>query len=487
MIGDTTSDISVTRAEDRVPFKAKFAYALGGTTDIFGHWLYNGMVSPVYNVFLGLSATQVSLGMGTARLTDAFTDPLFGWLSDNTRSRWGRRRPFIVFGSILSGLALPCLFMASHAWSSNAILAFMIVSVILYAPLISSYNMPYQSLGAELTPEYHERTSIMSWRAVTQKLAGMVVGYGLWFATLSIFNDPATGKPDIAKGAMWGGVICGAVMILSGFANFAFVHERYYAKAQSQAKVGFFAMFRDTFTCRPYLLLLAVALAYAVPTGLVGTLGFYVTTYYVFSGNMANAGAIMGTGGVAYAVCGIAGIPFAAALSHRLGKPKALSIVLIAGLIAFGSSWWLYTPKAPWLSVVCGGFNGLAATGLWVILPSMCADVVDYDEVYSGKRREGAYSSTFSWVLKLGWTISAIVVGPLLDQVTGFNAKLSAQSPTTILVDAQLVCGHSGRGAAVSSRVGTLLPTEPSTHGQDSGRAGSASRYRLKSVVVAPA
>ncbi len=441
MTADTTSDISVTRAEDRVPFKAKFAYALGGTTDIFGHWLYNGMVNPVYNVFLGLSPTQVSLGMGTARLTDAFTDPLFGWLSDNTRSRWGRRRPFIVFGSILSGLALPCLFMASRLWSANAILAYMIVSVIIYAPLISSYNMPYQSLGAELTPEYHERTSIMSWRAVTQKLAGMVVGYGLWFATLSIFNDAATGKPDIARGTMWAGAICGAVMMLSGFANFAFVRERYYAKAQSQAKVGFFAMFRDTFTCRPYLLLLAVALVYAVPTGLVGTLGFYVTTYYVFSGNMANAGAIMGAGGVAYAVCGIAGIPAAAALSRRLGKPKALTIVLIAGLIAFGSSWWLYTPKAPWLSVVCGGFNGLAATGLWVILPSMCADVVDFDELQSGKRREGAYSSTFSWVLKLGWSVSAIVVGPLLDQVTGFNAKLGTQSPTTILWMRSLFAG----------------------------------------------
>jgi glycoside/pentoside/hexuronide:cation symporter, GPH family len=424
---------SVTKARDRVPFKSKFAYALGGTTDIFGHWLYNNMVNPVFNVYLGLTPTQVSLGMGTARLTDAFTDPLFGWLSDNARSRWGRRRPFIVVGSILSGFAMPCLFMASHAWSQHAILTFMIVSAILYAPLISSYNMPYQSLGAELTPEYHERTSIMSWKAVTQKLAGMLVGYGLWFANLSIFNDPATGKPDVARGAMWAAAICGSVMMLAGLANFAWVRERYYVKAKTQEKVGFVAMFRDTFTCRPYLLLLAVALVYAIPTGLVGTLGFYVTTYYVFSGNMANAGTIMGAGGVAYAVCGIAGIPLAAMLSRRLGKPNALTIILVGGLIAFGSSWWLYTPKAPWLSVVSGGFNGLAATGLWVILPSMCADVVDFDEVKSGKRREGAYSSTFSWVLKLGWTVSAIVVGPLLDQVTGFDAKLNIQSPTTIL------------------------------------------------------
>lgn len=423
--------VSIPVAGDRVPFKAKFAYALGGTTDLFGHWLYNGLVNPVYNVFLGLTPTQVSMGMGVARLTDAFTDPLFGWLSDNTRSKWGRRRPYILFGSIASGIALPCLFMASKSWSTTAILTFMIVSAILYAPLISAYNMPYQSLGAELTPEYHERTSIMSWKAVTQKIAGMIVGYGLWFATLPWFIDAATGKPDVARGAMWAGAICGAVMILAGLANFFFTRERYYVKAESQEKVGFIAMFRDTFTCKPYLLLLAVALVYAIPTGLTGTLGFYVTNYYVFSGDMSNAGKIMGTGGVAYAVCGIAGIPVAAWLSRRLGKPKALTIVLLAGLAAFGSAWWLYTPTNPWLSVVCGGLNGLAATGLWVILPSMNADVVDYDELSSGKRREGAYSSVFSWMLKLGWSFSAIIVGPLLE-MTGFDAKLAAQSPDTI-------------------------------------------------------
>jgi GPH family glycoside/pentoside/hexuronide:cation symporter len=186
-------DVGVTTEQDRVPSGAKLAYAMGGTTDIFGHWLYNNLASPVFNVFLGLSPTQVSLATGTARLVDAFTDPLFGWLSDNTRTRWGRRRPYVLFGSILSGLALPCMFMASPSWSPSAILTFMIVSAIVYAPIISSYNMPYQSLGAELTPEYHERTSIMSYKAATQKIAGMLVGYSVWFATRPWFVDPATG------------------------------------------------------------------------------------------------------------------------------------------------------------------------------------------------------------------------------------------------------------------------------------------------------
>jgi GPH family glycoside/pentoside/hexuronide:cation symporter len=424
-----TGDISVTTEQDRVPFRAKLAYAVGGTTDIFGHWLYNNLASPVFNVFLGLSPTQVSLGTGTARLVDAFTDPLFGWLSDNTRSRWGRRRPYVLFGSILSGLALPCMFMASPSWSPSAILAFVIISAIVYAPIISSYNMPYQSLGAELTPEYHERTSVMSWKAATQKIAGMLVGYGVWFATRSWFADPATGRPNVARGAVWAGAICGAIMIVSGLFSFAFVRERYYAKAQSQVRVGFLAMFRDTFGCKPYLALLVIALVYAVPSGFAGGLNFYVVTYYVFSGDMTDAGGILGAGGVAYGACGLAGIPVAAWLSRRLGKPKALTVVLLAGLAGFGSAWWLYTPEAAWLTVVCSGFNGMAATGLWVILPSMCADVVDFDELSSHQRREGAYASTFSWTLKLGWSASALAVGPLL-QWTGFDATLPQSAYT---------------------------------------------------------
>jgi glycoside/pentoside/hexuronide:cation symporter, GPH family len=419
--------------EDKVPTKSKLAYAIGGTTDIFGHWLYNGMANPVFNGFFGLSPTQVGFGLGVARMIDAFTDPLFGWLSDNTRSKWGRRRPFILFGSIIAGVALPFLFLPSMSWDKNTIFWFMLISTALYAPIISAYNMPYQSLGSELTPDYDERTTIMGWKAVTQKISGMLLGWGLWFATLPMFTDPATGKPNMAIGAACAAAIAGFVMILSGLLNFFFAKERYYGLAKLQEKVGFTKMF-TTFTCKPYLVLLGTALVYAIPTGLVGSLGYYATTYYVLKGDMHASGTFTGYGGAAYALCGVAGVPAATWLARTLGKKKALTYTLGAGLVAFGSAWWLYTPANPWLSVLCTGMNGFSATGLWVILPSMCVDVVDYDEMRSGKRREGAYNSTFSWVLKVGMSASMFLVGPLLDNLTRFDVKLGGhQDPNTIL------------------------------------------------------
>ena len=433
MTTSTSPQPEIVEKEDKVPLKAKFSYAMGGTTDIFGHWLYNGLANPVFVTFFGLTPTAVSGAVGATRLVDAFTDPLFGWISDNTRTKWGRRRPFILIGSILAGLALPCLFLVPKSFNHNQIFWFMVISAALYAPIISAYNMPYQSLGSELTPDYHERTSIMSWKAYTQKLSGMVTGAGFSFATLSIFNDAQTGKPDIARGAAWFAAICGAIMILSGLMNFFNVRERYYEKAKVQEKIPFSKIFSETFRCKPYLILLGVALVYAIPTGLVGSLGYYATTYYVCPNDLHEAANIQTWAGVSYALMGIAGVPVAAGFSRKFGKKWALTYTLCAGLVAFGSSWWLYTPEYPWPSVLCNGLNGFSATGLWVVLPSMCVDVVDYDEVHSGKRLEGAFNSTFAWVLKVGMSASMFIVGPLLDNVTGFDPKLQGhQAPDTI-------------------------------------------------------
>jgi glycoside/pentoside/hexuronide:cation symporter, GPH family len=421
------------KKETALPLPTKLAYAMGGSTDIFGHWLYNGLKDPVYNVFLGLAPTQVSIVRGTTLLVDACAGLLFGWLSDNTRSRWGRRRPYILVGSILSGLGLPVLFMARPDWSADQIFLFMIITATLYAPVIASYNTPYQSLGAELTPEYNERTSVMSYKGVIQKAAGALIGWALWFATLPMFNDPLTGKPDVARGAVWAAAICGGWMIVSGVLNFVFVKERYYERAHAQGRVGFFKMFGDAFQCRPYLVLLGTALVYAIPTGLVGTLGFYALNYHVFRGDIAAAATIGGWSSMAYLGCGILGIVAANRLARAIGKHKTLICTLAIGLVAFGSSWWLYTPSYPILSIVCTGLNGFSATGLWVVLPSMSADVVDFDELSSNKRREGAYTATFSWVMKVGMMFSMLIGGPLL-QLTGFDAKLGGnQSPEAIL------------------------------------------------------
>lgn len=411
---------------------AKAAYALGGTVDIFGHWLYLGLMQPVFVGFLQLSPSLLGLAQAAARLTDAFTDSYFGWRSDNARTRWGRRRPFVLVGALLAGLALPCMFAASRTWHASTLFWFVLLTACGYAPILSCFNMPYQSLGAELTPDTDERTVVMSWRGVVQTLAGVANAWAWWFASRPWFSGDRPG-PNLVHGAMAAGAIAGGVMILAGLACVLLVSERYYPLARRQQPTAFVATTRQAFQCRPFRILLLVLILFAVPTSMVGGLSWYVLSYHVLAGRPASAAFYGGLAGTAYSVLGTVSIPVAAWLARRIGKGRALQWALYAGSVALASSFLLYTPTAPMLSALCHGLFGIATSGFfWVLLPSMLADVIDFDELEGGRRREGTYASILSYVLKLGTTFTLLITGPLIE-LTGFDASKAAQDPKTIL------------------------------------------------------
>jgi len=447
--------------DDKVPFAAKAAYGFGGVNDIFGHWLYPNVSGPVFTMYLGLAPNLVGTVLMVARLFDAFTDPLFGWLSDNTRSRWGRRRPYILFGSIAAGIALPCLFLASRQWDASApwmhnrLFWFMLASTFLYAPIISLYNMPYGSLGSELTPNYHERTSVMAFKAIIQKISGIYLAFAWWFANRPLFNETATGKPNVLLGMQWAAAFAGLLMIVAGFANFFCVQERYYAKAALQPKTHFWATLRETFRSRPFIVLLAIGVVYVVPTTMIGGLSQFVGTYYSFHGDQSVMSYFYLWGSVGYFAFGVMGVFAASWIAKHHGKRKALLFTLTTGILVFGSSWWMYRSGTfedkwwvwhfyghswplirlngnGWLIVLNTALTGFSSTGLWVVLPSMCVDVVDDDETRSGQRREGAFTSWYSWVSKAGMALSLGLANYLLEAV-GYRQSLgSDQTPDTI-------------------------------------------------------
>lgn len=433
-------------APDRLSTRVKWAYGMGGTTDIFGHWLYLSLADPVFNAYFHLSPTEIGLVKAVALGVDACAGLLFGWWSDNTRTRWGRRRPYILFGSILSGIGLPFLFLPSQDWGHDKIFWFMMISSACYAPMIAAYNSPYQSLGLELTPDVHERTSVMGYKAIVQKSSGVLLGAALPFAQLAVFDG------NVARGAMASAAMAGAIMIVVGVVNFKYVPERYYETVQAkQDKLGFFEMMTNTFSCFPFLVLLGVAFTYAIPTSAMGTLGYYAGNFYVTGGDLSLYGEIGFWGGLAYAVSGIAGIRPARVLSVRYGKRAALAIILVLGMITFGLSWWLFTPSNPWLMVVHTGLNGFCATGLWVVLPSMTVDTVDYEEGRSGQRREGAFSSAFSWTMKAGMVVTNVMAGAALDGLTGFRAELGGDQSSETMHAIRLIFALGPMGACALS------------------------------------
>jgi GPH family glycoside/pentoside/hexuronide:cation symporter len=164
---------------------------------------------------------------------------------------------------------------------------------------------------------------------------------------------------------------------------------------------------------------------------MVGSLGYYATVYYVCGGNTINGDDWNFWMGVAFMIGGFFGAPLLGQVARATQKKTAVMVAATIGIIGYGGSWFLYTPAIPWLQTIASGTMGLAAAGLWMLHGSIGADVIDYDELAMGVRREGSFTACGSYVLKLGNSMGGFVSGLILGWA-GFNSVLGAQSPNTI-------------------------------------------------------
>jgi len=426
-------DAPVVPVRDRLPLQQKVGYGLGSFVDMWGHWLYPSLVFQVFNIFLGMSPGLISTVQAIKIFIDAVSDALFGWASDNTRTRVGRRRPYILVGGVLAGVGLPLLFAVGRGWTDTEYFIFMLVSVALYVPVMSCFNMPWSSLGSEMTPDYHERTSVMAIRNAVQKLPELAMFFAAQFTTLAFFRDP-NGKPDILRGAQVYCMILGGIMVVASILVFMTVRERYYNKVvEQQDKVPLTDTLWRTLQCKPFRRVLGMMLAYGIGTSMVAVLGYYATVYYVCKGDVVLAtqwNTAMGLAGMGF---GFAGIPFFSWIARRFGKRTALATVLSLAIGAFIGDWWFYNPDMPALQLLACGCVAFTGAGFWTLYGSVIADVVDADELETGKRREGSFAACQSWISKLGIALGAGASGWIL-QFTGFDAKLPVQSDHAIFM-----------------------------------------------------
>jgi GPH family glycoside/pentoside/hexuronide:cation symporter len=425
-------DRVVPPAAGRLPMRQKVGFGLGAFLDMWGHHLYPSLAFHVFNIFLGVAPGLISTVQMIKIFIDAASDAVFGWISDNTRTRYGRRRPFILVGGVLAGIGLPLMFAVGKGWTNTEYFIFMLVSMVIYVPVMSCFNMPWVSLGSEMTPDYHERTTVMAVRNAIQKLPELAMFFAAQFTTLAFFHD-ANGKPDILRGAQVYCAILGAIMVAVSIAIFLLVRERYYEKlvSRTQTHIPLADTLWRTLRCKPFRHVLLMALAYGIGTAMVGALGYYATVYYVCQGDIVLAtkwNTAMGLAGMAF---GFAGIPFFWWIARRWGKRVGLAAVLFLAICAFIGDWWLYDPARPYLQLFACGFVAFTGAGFWTLYGATIGDVVDFDEMQTGQRREGSFSACQSWITKVGIALGVGASGWIL-QFTGFDSKQAIQSPEAI-------------------------------------------------------
>ena len=395
--------------------------------DILSVWVLVSIAYPLFNMELEMRPLYVAIILMSLRLWDGIIDPIMGWISDNARTRWGRRRPFIFVGAILSALTYPLIFWFPVGLSPEQNMFWVIGFGIIFYTSFTIWAMPYQSMLMEMTPDYHERTRVTEVRGYFQALAGLLNGWIWWITLRPLFfvSEPGTGElvASTANGMRYVSLGIAVLILVGGLIPALFVKERYYEQVRKhQKKIGLFTSIKETLSNRAFLILCSFTVFFLLGTAIFDSYGRYVGTYYVLGGDWGRGAVFAGWGTLVYTLFSLSFIPLFRRLSERIGKNKCLVLSVCVVLLSAGSTWWTFTPDCPWLMLINTAFIGAGYAGLWLMLPSMQVDVVDYDELKTGERREGSFASIFSWILKLSFCVGFLVSGPLLE-LTGFDAS----------------------------------------------------------------
>ena len=418
---DTENQLRHTAA---LPRRSKLVYSFGALSDVIMANIIFQLSGPIYVQGLHVDPVLIGLAVSIPRLWDAFTDPVMGHISDNCRLRWGRRKPFMLLGAMLAGLFCVAMWMPPASWSEKGLFAYFLVISILFFTSYTIFSVPFNALGYELSDDYDERTSVMSYKTFMMNVgSAFLLPWALKLCMLDRFGG------DKVTGARYVGVLFAVAIILAAIIPSVFCKER--LRSASQPKIKLLDAFRHTFTNKTFLLLNVIVLTTLVGVFLAFPLLYYLNMAYICPADDSLTATMTGWYGTVYGISGILGVPVINYLGRRLGKKKALMSGLAVIIIGFLASWKLFTPAMPSLQLVFAVLASPSLSCVFILTSSMMADVCDIDEVKTGLRREGMYGAVFGFLVKLGLAGVLALSGFILNW-TGYDAARQYQSETTI-------------------------------------------------------
>ena len=346
----------------------------------------------------------VALAIAVVRGFDAITDPLMGWLSDRTRSRWGRRKPWIVLGVPLGALSFWALLSPPESLTPGQAAIWFALMFGAYYVLNTIYEVPYGGLGYELSDDYHERSSLFGWRS-------FFIATGTIAASLSPSILVEMGIGGRRESFALIGALYAGLLVLLYAVMLAKVKERrsYQERKWNPLVPGVRRAFRN----RPFRLLLSAYVIYAIPSLIPALLMPYFVFYVL---RPENAWGWLSIFLLIYLGSGTLFLPFWIRLARKLGK---LRVWMICGLIGVfgGVSLLLPGHGDTTLYAVLLFLVGAQYGAFLFLAPAMQADIIDYDELQSGLRREGQYGALWQIVPKFvavpGASIPIAIMGAM--------------------------------------------------------------------------
>lgn len=426
-----------TPATYKVPLAQKAAFGAGH--------LVNNLLPGALGIFMfflltafGMDPFLAGLLGGLPRLFDAITDPIMGFISDNTKSRFGRRRPYIFLGAILSGVLFAVLWQLYPENSQMYNFWYFLIFSLIYLIGNTIFATPLIGLGYEMTSDYNERTRLMAFSQTVGQVAWMIVP---WFWVLianpNLFETQAIGVRNLS-------VIVGAICIVLGVLPAIFCRGIDSSKMENRKEISYKTLFtnlKELFqgiiqVSRNKAFMKLCGATFLVFNGfqMVASFSYFIIVFYMFKGDFGLAGnwpAWFST--VSAIVTAFLVIPIITAIANRLGKRKAFIISTFISIVGYALKWWGFNPENPWLMFMPIPLMVFGIGGLFTLMMSMTADVCDLDELNNGMpRKEGMYGAVYWWMVKLGQAI-ALVLGGLVLKLVGFDQNVSIQAADTIV------------------------------------------------------
>lgn len=414
---------------DDVPNKIKLAYGIGALPHEIAVTGMKHLGNPIFNITLGLSNTLIGYVYIIIRLWDAFTDPFLGNMSDNTRLKWGRRKPFIAFGAIGSGIVFTFMWWVPKSLYGTAwpLFWYFLIMALLHYTFVTCFQVPYNALGYELSSSYHGKTKVFAYRAFFAAIAKFILPWMFWLTLLPAFGG------DAMVGVKWIAGAAGVIIVLFILPTVFRVKEGSVEKAKKQERINLFKAIGLTLKNSPFRILVFLTFVTIFGSNFGLALGFYVNIYYVFDGVKEDGAFLVGVGNSVGFVVSLLSIPLLTFISTKIGKIKMLGFCI--SMLAVGSilSWWCYTPDHPYLQIVTYPFMVMGDMGFWLFVTSMKADICDWDEWKTGLRREGMYGASTGWFQKMSQAVTFGGASMVLTWI-GFDIALAGnQSENTIL------------------------------------------------------
>ena len=422
--------------------RTKLFYGLGTVAFGVKDNGFSYLLLAFYNQVIGLSAPMVGLAILIAMLFDAMLDPIIGQVSDNWRSRWGRRHPFMYAAALPVAVSYLALWNPPH-WSHEALFFYLIGVSVVIRTFISFNEVPSSALAAELSQGYDERTVLLSYRYFFGWVGGLTL-YVIAFRFLFVPDaHHPIGQTNPAGYSRYG-LLAAAIMFTAILVSAAGTHDRIPFLRQAPArKASFGAMAREmlaTWNNRSFLFLTLSGLATSMAAGLAASMNFYINTYFWGFSSGAIAGLATGVFASAFIALNLAPI-----VSRRFGKRPAAMIAIVCA-VAVG--------LAPMLLRLMGLMPPNHSTALFVIVliqsivsvafyiagatltSAMIADVVEDGELKTGRRAEGLFFSASIMVAKAVSGIGLFAASAILGFIrfpTGMRPDQVAPSTLTHL------------------------------------------------------